>query len=279
MTRVFDYELLDSGNGVRVERFGTNVIARPESICIWKRSPEKYRTTATATLKTASTVEWQKTKHFDENWIVDCQFFNMHLYLSGTKNIGIFPEQIQNWQWISQKIKKANRSVSVLNLFGYTGGATLAAASAGAKVCHVDASKSVIDMAKKNQKLSGLEAAPIRWIMDDCIKFVQREVKRGARYDAIILDPPAYGRDKDGNVFKFEQHVPYLLELCKQILAEKPLFLLLNGYSMNYSHFVLANLLKQTFTEERIESGELCIKEQGRNIILPCGIYARFSAG
>ncbi len=272
------YELLDSGDGYRLECFGDNIVARPESIAIWKpQKPIKsWQYNAIAVQQERGKVSWQIKKSFKEPWIINCGSFSMQLKLSTTKNIGIFPEQATNWLWMQELIKKVKREISVLNLFAYTGGATLACAAAGANVCHVDAAQSVVTQAKQNQILSGLQDKPIRWIIDDCIKFVEREIKRGVRYDAIIMDPPAFGRGKDGNVFKFEEHVPLLLERCSKLLSDKSAFFLLNSYSMNYSPLVVENLMRQAFPFYTIESGELDIQETKRGYFLPCGVYARF---
>jgi len=275
---IFDYELLDSGHGYRLERFGDKVVARPESIAIWnsQKNVQHWPVDAVANLTEQGKVEWEQKGKFSD-WTIDCGSFGMKLHLSETKNIGIFPEQYQNWQWISKVIKDSKKELNVLNLFGYTGGATLAAAAAGAKVCHVDSAKSVINLAKENQIISRLENKPIRWIVDDCKKFVQREVKRGVKYDAIIMDPPAFGKGIDGQIFKFEIDVPYLLKLCRNLMSDDFKFLILNSYSMGYMPSVVHNLLKDVFPKESIESGSLELEETNkRNYRLPCGIYARF---
>jgi len=271
------YKLLDSGDGYRLERFGNNIIARPESIAIWQpQTPiAAWRYAAQAIQQERGHVSWQINKPFIEPWIMHSNSFSLQLKLSTTKNIGVFPEQASNWQWMQTLIGNAERKISVLNLFAYTGGATLAAAAAGATVCHVDAAQSVVSAAKENQRLSGLGDAPIRWIVDDCIKFVQREIKRGVRYDAIIMDPPAFGRGKDGVMFNFNTHVPMLLQLCKQLLSDKPLFFLLNAYSMGYSPFVVKNLMSDLFSDVTIEADELLLTEHKRGYILPCGVYGR----
>lgn len=278
MSLRFDYQLLDSGSGYKLERFGKKIIARPESVAIWQpQSPiENWRYDAYATLKAGGKVSW--TSKGSSSWTIESGLFTMQLALSETKNIGIFPEQYANWQWLEATIRgKKEQPPSVLNLFGYTGAATLVAAASGAKVCHVDAAQSIVTVAKENQRLSGLEDASIRWIVDDCIKFVQREIKRGSRYDGIILDPPAFGRGKQGEIFKFESHVPYLLGLCRTLLKPDG-FLLLNCYAMGYTPPVVYNLLASLFPDHSIESGELMVQEQGRGFYLPAGIYARLSA-
>lgn len=277
MNNKFDYALLDSGNGYRLERFGDKIVARPESVAIWRsqKNHTKWQFDARADLKTQGKVDWSKKGTID-NWIIDCGAFNMKLQLSETRNIGIFPEQYQNWQWTTDIIKNSSKQLNILNLFGYTGAATLAAAAAGAKVCHVDAAQSMVAVAQENQRISDLQDKPIRWIVDDCIKFVQREIKRGVMYDGIIMDPPAFGRGKNGELFKFEEHVPYLLDLCKQIMTPDFKFLLLNCYAMGYTPSVVANLLKDVFPKDQIQAGELELIEVGRGYALPCGIYAKF---
>ena len=272
----FDYELLDSGNFYRLERFGNKVLARPESIAIWQSQVdfEKWKYDVIANLKSQGQVDWVLNKS-QKNWVIDCEFFKMNLQLGQTRNIGIFPEQYKNWCWIRDVIGGSNKKLNILNLFGYTGGATLAAVSAGASVCHVDAAKSIVAVAVENQKLSGFEGKPIRWIVDDCTKFVLREIKRGVKYDGIILDPPAFGRGKNGEMFKFEHDVPKLLELCKQLLSSDAKFLLLNCYSMGYTPTVAYNLLKDIFPQDDILSGELDLIELARGYKLPCGVYAK----
>lgn len=270
-----DYELIDSGNGYKLERFGNNTIARPDNTIIWQPRVANWRYDAKATVKKEGKVSWEINKSFDKNWQLSAGKFIMTLKLGDTKNIGIFPEQAENWKWIDKLIRSSNRDVRVLNLFGYTGGASLAAASAGAEVCHVDASKPAINWFLKNKERSDMGGLKIRHIAEDCIKLAKRELKRGTRYDGIILDPPAFGRGSDGQIFKFEEHVPQLLELCKRLLKKKPLFVILNGYSMGYSPYVIANLLEDHFPDHNIECNDLSVSGGGR--ILPCGIYARFS--
>ena len=286
LTSNFDsqYQLLDSGNGYKLEKFGNNILARPDTNCVWARQKPAGECWDKASAIFRS--NWEFKNNFKEPWTISynklkdegicSKQIKMHLRASISKNIGIFPEQSSHWLWFSKLIAEAKQQPNVLNLFAYTGGATLCAAAAGAKVCHVDASKSVVNWANQNQELSGLKDAPIRWIVDDCTKFVSRELKRGVKYDGIILDPPAFGRDQKGNVFEFEKQVCQLLELCKQVLSPKPLFFIFNGYSMGYSATVLKNLLHDFFKNKSIEFGELQLEETetGRN--LPCSLFARF---
>ena len=290
LTANFDdqYQLIDSGNGYKLERFGNNIVTRPDTNCVWKRQkPETEWLKATAIFKASfSNPGWEFKNSFKEPWTINynklktegiCKNqIKMQLRATISKNLGIFPEQSAHWLWFSKLIASTKKQPTVLNLFAYTGAATLCAAAAGAKVCHVDASKSAVTWANKNQELSGLQDAPIRWIVDDCTKFVTREVKRGVKYDGIIMDPPAFGRDQKGKVFEFEKQIFNLLELCKQLLSPEPLFFIFNGYSMGYSATVLKNLMLDYFKTQKIEFGELQITEIGQARNLPCSLYARF---
>jgi 23S rRNA (cytosine1962-C5)-methyltransferase len=281
-----NYQLLDSGNGFKLERFGNNTVIRPDSNCVWaKQLHESEWERAGARYfkdKASGQWTWQKKPNFKEPWL-----FTFHspefdksivceLRLSQSKNIGIFPEQAANWAWMSEIIRKVPHSPDVLNLFGYSGGATLCAASAGAQVCHVDASQAANNWAKRNQELSKLTNTPIRWIADDCKKFVAREIKREMKYDALIMDPPAFGRDQKGKIFEFEKDIYELLGLCKQVLKPKPLFVIFNGYSMGYSATVLKNLLLDFFPNQKIEFGELHLQERSDMRSMPCSLFARF---
>lgn len=284
------YQLLDTGNGLKVERFGSNVIIRPDSNCVWRPKLEDSTWTnidAQLVKGADGKQQWATKKSFQEPWtftydqgvkdgLCDTKIV-FSLRLSGaSKNIGVFPEQAANWRWIMQKVCSADHAPNVLNLFGYTGGATLAAAAAGASVCHVDSSQPAVTWARTNQKLSNLTGAPIRWIVDDCAEFVAREIKRGVKYDALIMDPPAFGRDQKGNVFEFEKQILKLMGLCKKVLVQDPLFVVFNGYSMGYSATVLKNLLDDFFPSKTVEFGELHLHENTNNRTLPCSLYARF---
>ena len=280
---VDDYELIDSGNGQKLERFGNNITCRPDTNCVWRTKSTINEAASTATFKSSG---WAFTPNFKEPWITSyktlknegiCkQDIKMQLRATISKNVGIFPEQSANWLWMSKIIAAQKKQSTVLNLFAYTGGASLCAAAAGAQVCHVDASKSTVNWASQNQKLSGLGNAKIRWIVDDCGKFVSREIKRGVKYDGIILDPPAFGRDNTGKVFEFEKQIFNLLEMCKQALSPEPLFFIFNGYSMGYSATVLKNLLSDFFSDKKIDFGELHLQEKSGARTLPCSLYARF---
>lgn len=285
-----NHRLLDSGEGFRLEQFGPNIIARPDTNCVWQRNfPEKWNDIqASYNRDKKGDLLWHTTPKFKEPWHFSYVLPTLdqektrkivcHLRQSQSKNIGIFPEQGANWSWMANIIQSVPYKPQVLNLFGYTGAATLAAAASGADVCHVDASQAAVNLARENQVLSKLEQSEIRWIVDDCSKFVAREIKRETFYDGLIIDPPAFGRDQKGKVFEFEKQIYKLLGLCKQVLKEKPLFVIFNGYSMGYSATVLKQLLQDFFPKENIEFGELHLKEFSSKRTLPCSLYARFTS-
>lgn len=279
------YQLLDSGHGQRLEQFGPNRVIRPDINCIW--SPKLSDNEWNKADVIYNSKGWELTKSFKEPWTMTYSLNNSDIGVNKltlalkcsptSKNIGIFPEQAANWSWIVKTIQNSTTKPNVLNLFGYTGVATLAAAAAGAEVCHVDASKSAVAWARYNQELSHLTEAPIRWIVDDCADFIAREIKRDMKYDALIIDPPAFGRDQKGRAFTFEKKIYELMTLCKQVLVDKPIFVLFNGYSMGYSATVLGNLLTEFFPTENIEIGELHIKQHKNSLQLPCSVFARFN--
>ena len=199
----------------------------------------------------------------------------------GFKHTGLFPEQAVNWDWMIEKIQKANREIKVLNLFAYTGGATVACSYAGAQVCHVDSSKGMVTWAKENIQASGLQDRPVRYIVDDVIKFVNREIRRGNKYDAIIMDPPSYGRGANGEVWKFEENLPELVNLCTQVLSDKPLFFLINSYTTGISSTVLQNILELTISKKykgKVSNGEIGLPMTNSKMVLPCGIYGRWES-
>lgn len=280
-----DYELLDSGDGEKLERYGDVVVARPDPQTLWSKNlSEDEWQKADAYFKRASAdANWSVRSDVPERWPIEFGGLKFWIKLSAFKHTGIFPEQASNWDWIREKLKKANKSEApkVLNLFGYTGGASLAAAQAGAEVVHVDGSKSAIGWGRDNAELSGLADKPIRWILDDAQKFVTREIKRGKKYDGVIMDPPAFGHGPGGEMWKIEQNFLYLLESCKQILTDKPLFFIINGYASGYSAVAyqnsLGDLMKQFGGE--VEIGELTIAESSSKRLLPAGIFARWSSG
>lgn len=263
-----DYELLDSGNNTKLERYGKFVLSRPDPQALWPTDTKDWKFDA------EFKDDWNKTI---EPWVIDFGGLKLQIKLSPFKHTGLFPEQILNWQWMEKLIMESNRPIKVLNLFGYTGGATLICAKAGAEVTHVDASKSAITWANENAKLSGLEDKPIRWILDDALAFVKKEVRRGVKYDAIVMDPPSFGRGAKGEVWKIEEGFLDLMNDCFKLLSGTPLFFVLNGYSAGYSAIAYEENLKplQQKFGGTVESGELAIKDsKGR--LLPCGIVARF---
>jgi 23S rRNA (cytosine1962-C5)-methyltransferase len=278
LEKVEGYELIDSGDKEKLERFGSYVLSRPDPNAIWpKKMPQSFWNKADAIFhkeKLPSGKHWEN-KNVKEPWQFSYESITLNLYLTPFKHTGVFPEQILNWQWIGE-ILKNKKNCNLLNLFGYTGGATLYAASKGAKVTHVDASRPAVTWARENQKLSNLDSAPIRWIVDDAIKFVSREIKRGHKYNAVIMDPPAFGRDQKGKVFKFEKDIPKLLNLIKQVITPEPLFFIFNSYSLGYSSVVIKNMLSEILPEEKIEFGELHIREKSSKRSLPCGVFARY---
>lgn len=279
-----DYELIDSGNGQKLERYGDFLLDRPDPQALWEKfAPNEWIKADGVFIRDAQKASWKMKDGTPVEWQIELA--GLHFIISPTafKHTGVFPEQSVNWKWIAESINQVKnispeRKISVLNLFGYTGGATLASAKAGADVTHVDGSKSAIDWAKENAKASGLEQASIRWMLDDVRKFVAREIKRGKRYDGIILDPPAFGHGAKKELWKIEDHLLELLSMCRQILSEDPIFFLLNGYSSGYSAIAYGNNIKNLMKDFRgtIETGELAIKERAGGRLLPCGIFARW---
>lgn len=276
------YELIDSGDGEKLERYGKFLVSRPDPQALWsKLLPDHEWQKANAFFKRASVdAKWSTRGSVPDRWPVDFGGLKMWIKLSAFKHTGLFPEQLSNWQWVKEKITRAGRPISVLNLFGYTGGASLASAGAGAEVCHVDGSKVAIGWARDNAELSGLEKKPIRWILDDAAKFVEREIKRGHFYDGIIMDPPSFGHGPKGEVWKIEQDFLPFIESCKQILSKQPLFFLINGYAAGYSALGYKNNLLDLEKKfgGALEVGELTIEETKSKRLLPSGIFARWSA-
>ncbi len=278
------YELIDSGNGEKLERFGDYVLRRPDPQVLWsKKLEEKEWKKADATFVNSSNnntdnAKWRIKDGTPKEWIIDLENLRFLIKPTAFKHTGIFPENIPNWKWIIEKIKKAKRPIKVLNLFGYTGGATLASVQAGAEVTHIDSSKSAITWARQNAEISGLNNKKIRWIEEDARKFVQREIKRGNKYDVIIMDPPAFGHGANNELWKIEDDFLNLLNSCLQILSDKPLFVLVNGYSAGYSAIAYSNSLQSAVEKNggNIESGELTIAESNSNRLLPAGIFARW---
>lgn len=279
-----DYRLLDCGDGMKQERWGDHTLVRPDPQIIWpKRSgPEWENYDAFYHRSAKGGGHWESKNKLPESWTIRYQPLGLRFRIRPTnfKHTGLFPEQAVNWNWFSQKIKNAGREISVLNLFGYTGAATCAAAKAGAKVCHVDAAEGMVKWCRENAALSQLADAPIRYIVDDCLKFAQREHKRGRRYDAIIMDPPTYGRGSNGEMWKLEDHLWRLLTSCRQLLGDRPLFFLINAYTARLSPTVVANLLSELMRDYggHITAGEVGLPIEADNKVLPCGIYGRWES-
>ncbi|MDP2656365.1 MAG: class I SAM-dependent methyltransferase [bacterium] len=279
-----DYELLDCGEEAKLERFGDIIVSRPDPQALWHKelSSEEWKDVHASFTNDSRNGMWKTFKSVPGQWEVDLgDGIRVATRLSSFKHVGIFPEHRANWQWMADIISKADREVKVLNLFGYTGIASLVAAQAGAQVCHVDGSKVAVTWARENAKISSLEDQPIRWIIDDVISFVKREIKRGNRYDGIIMDPPAFGHGPEKEVWKIERDFLSLIDLCSQILSPKPLFAILNGYAAGYSSLVyLYNLQRMMQGREgTFEHGELTIQESNeRGFHLPCGIVSRWTS-
>ena len=275
-----DYEILDMANGEKLERWGDIILIRPDPQIIWNKKsfPNKWKQ-ANAKYNRSKTGggSWEYNTNIPKVWKVKYKDLTFNIKPMGFKHTGLFPEQAVNWEWMINKIKKANREINVLNLFAYTGGATVACLSAGASVCHVDSSKGMVSWAKENVISSGLEKRPVRYIIDDVIKFVQREIRRGRKYDAIIMDPPSYGRGANGEVWQFENNIYELVELCTKVLSNKPLFFLINSYTTGISSKVLENILRLNIKNKgNLSSGEIGIPMKDSKLVLPCGIYGRW---
>lgn len=276
-----DYEIIDMANGEKLERWGNIKLIRPDPQIIWKNKsfPNEWKN-ANARYNRSNTGggAWEYKKRLPESWQVKYKNLTFNIKPMGFKHTGLFPEQAVNWDWMINKIQQSKRNIKVLNLFAYTGGATVACLSAGASVCHVDSSKGMTTWAKENVESSGLREKPVRFIIDDVVKFVQREIRRGNKYDAIVMDPPSYGRGKNGEVWQFENNIADLVELCMQVLSDDPLFFLINSYTTGISSRVLANLLELNMKnyKGKITSGEIGLPMKNSNLVLPCGIYGRW---
>ena len=276
-----DYEIIDMANGEKLERWGNIKLIRPDPQIIWKNKsfPNEWKN-ANARYNRSNTGggAWEYKKRLPESWQVKYKNLTFNIKPMGFKHTGLFPEQAVNWDWTINKIQQSKRNIKVLNLFAYTGGATVACLSAGASVCHVDSSKGMTTWAKENVESSGLREKPVRFIIDDVVKFVQREIRRGNKYDAIVMDPPSYGRGKNGEVWQFENNIADLVELCMHVLSDDPLFFLINSYTTGISSKVLANLLELNMKnyKGKITSGEIGLPMKNSNLVLPCGIYGRW---
>ena len=279
-----DYEIIDMADGEKLEKWKDIILVRQDPQIIWKEKsfPKKWNE-AMARYNRSNTGggNWQYKKKVPASWQVNYKNLTFNIKPMGFKHTGLFPEQAANWDWMIEKIKNAKRPIKVLNLFAYTGGATVACSYAGAEVCHVDSSKGMVAWAKENIASSNLQNRPVRYIVDDVVKFVNREIRRGKKYDAIIMDPPSYGRGANGEVWKFEENICDLVELCSNVLSEKPLFFLINSYTTGISSTVLENILNLNITKKyggKVENGEIGLPMTNSKLILPCGIFGRWEA-
>ncbi len=267
-----DYLLIDSGNGRKLEQFGKHLLIRPASQAVWEPSHPKKWAKAASQFSREGPMKW--TPAIQKPWEIEIDDCKFKLQTTDFGHLGIFPEQKENWRWIRDQVKKRGK-ISVLNLFAYSGASTLAAAMESASVCHLDASKGMCSWARENAALNNLEKAPIRWIVDDAEKFLLREIKRGNKYDAIILDPPSFGRGAKGEVFKIEENLPRLLHYCKQILSDRPAFVLFSCHTPGYTPVVMHHILYQMVGGE-VTSGEMLLEG---DLPLPSGTYARWENG
>jgi len=278
-----DYVILDMANGEKLEKWKNITLIRPDPQIIWKDKtfPEKWNK-ADARYNRSKTGggNWDFKRKLPDNWQVKYKDLIFNIKPMGFKHTGLFPEQAINWDWMINKIKNSKREIKVLNLFAYTGGATVACLYAGASVCHVDSSKGMVAWAKENVISSKLDKKPVRYIVDDVIKFVKREIRRGNKYDAIIMDPPSYGRGTSGEVWQFENNISELVELCTEVLSGNPLFFLINSYTTGISQEVLSNILRLNMKKYKgkIYGGEIGLPMENSDLILPCGIFGRWEA-
>lgn len=279
-----DYIILDTSDGEKLETWGGVSLVRPDPQIIWKtdktdplwkNADGHYHRSAQGGGK------WAFRKRLPESWNIKYKNLEFIIRPTGFKHTGLFPEQAVNWDFMSDKIKNAGREINVLNLFAYTGGATLACAEAGASVCHVDASKGMVQWARENAAASGLTEKPIRWIVDDCEKFISREIRRGRKYDAVIMDPPSYGRGPGGEIWKLENCVYDLVKLCSGVLSDKPLFFLINSYTTGLSPSVMGYILGSVLTKKfggRVSFDEIGLPVKSTGLVLPCGSTALWEA-
>lgn len=277
-----DYEVIDCSDGEKLERWGEYLLVRPDPQVIWNTKKSHYgwkKMNGHYHRSTKGGGEWEFF-NLPEQWSINYKSLKFQLKPFSFKHTGLFPEQAVNWDWFSEKIQNASRPVKVLNLFAYTGGATLAAAAAGAAVTHVDASKGMVGWAKENAKSSGLSDAPIRWLVDDCVKFVEREIRRGNKYDGIIMDPPSYGRGPKGEIWKIEDSIYAFISLCTQILSEDALFFLINSYTTGLAPSVLTYMISTEIVRKfggKTVSDEIGLPVSSTGLILPCGASGRWS--
>ena len=277
-----DYMIIDMADGQKLEKWGDVILSRPDPQIVWKNKscPEEWKK-ANAIYSRSKTGggSWEYKKKVPKAWQIKYKDLTFNIKPMGFKHTGLFPEQAVNWDWMRDKIKNAKREIKVLNLFAYTGGATVACLAAGASVCHVDSSKGMVTWAKENVTSSSLAEKKVRYIVDDVVKFVNREIRRGNKYDAIIMDPPSYGRGTNGEVWQFENNIYDLVELCTKVLSDNPLFFLINSYTTGISSSVLANILDLTVSKKykgKVESGEIGLPMENSSLVLPAGIYGRW---
>ena len=272
-----DYEILSMNNGYKIERWGEYILKRPDPQIVWEdKSNYNGKIDAIYYRSNKGGGHWENLRSMPDNWQIKYKDLTFNIKQMSFKHTGLFPEQAVNWDYMIDKIKKSNRKIKVLNLFAYTGGATVACLFAGADVVHVDSSKGMVSWAKENVISSNLGNKFVRFIVDDCIKFVQREIRRGNKYDAIIMDPPSYGRGTNGEVWNIEDSLFKLVELCSNVLSDNPLFFLINSYTTGMSSKVLENILYLTVNQKKsgkVSSGEVGLPMKKSNLILPCGIY------
>ena len=277
-----DYEVLDTSGGEKLERWGKYVLVRPDPQVIWntpKDDPLWRKYDARYARSSTGGGKWANLR-LPEHWQVKYRELTFNVKPMNFKHTGVFPEQAANWDFIMETIRGAGRPINALNLFAYTGGATLACAAAGASVCHVDAAKGMVAWAKENAKSSGLEDRPIRWIVDDCAKFVEREIRRRRRYDAIIMDPPSYGRGPSGEIWKLEENLWPFVQLVSQVLSDKPLFVIINSYTTGLAPSVVGYIMDSFFTKRfggHSECGELGLPVKDSGLVLPCGSTGRWT--
>ena len=280
-----DYECIDASLGMKYERWGDIFLLRPDPQVIWDNGnlEEKYKGKIDAIYHRSNKGggSWENLKSVPAAWTINYKNLTFHIKQMGFKHTGLFPEQAINWEYMINKIKNAGREIKVLNLFAYTGGASVACLSAGAHVTHVDSSRGMVDWCKENVNSSGYQGDHVRYIVDDVVKFVQREIRRGNKYDAIIMDPPSYGRGANGEVWDIERDLNYLVSICSEILSDKPLFFLINSYTTGLSSTVLENLLKIKILSKFdgvVSCGEVGLPITNGDFILPCGIYGRWES-
>jgi len=277
-----DYELIDTGNGEKLERWGKFILRRPDPQAIWPHTANDEiweRVDAHYHRSRSGGGSWEYKRKLPERWTISYQNLLFYIEPTGFKHTGLFPEQAVNWDWMAEKIKSAKKPVRVLNLFAYTGGATVACACAGAEVCHVDAAKGMVTRAKENIALSGLSDRPVRFIVDDVVKFVRREKRRGKVYEAIIMDPPSYGRGPNGELWKIEDELYNLVEICMEVLSPEPLFFLINSYTTGLAPSVLSNILSMSVKRKfggRVQSDEIGLPVSASGLVLPCGATGRW---